>query len=75
MVRAKGAGDTTLLATFTALVATAALSPTALGADNDADVAVKDDLRNVANQLETYFTDHQHYPGKRAVTYDGARRV
>lgn len=36
---------------------------------------MKDDLRNVANRFETYFTDHQHYPGRHAVTDDGVREV
>jgi hypothetical protein len=38
-------------------------------------LAVKDDLRSLANQRETYYTDHQHFPGRRTVTYDGARGV
>ena len=64
-----------ILAVLTAGVITASLSPAALGADNDADLAVKGDLRNLANELETYYTGHQNYPGPRAVSTDGARKV
>ena len=28
---------------------------------------VKNDMRNMANVMETYFTDHQKYPARRAI--------
>lgn len=42
---------------------------------DDTALAVESDLRNVANDLEAFFTDHQHYPGRQAVSNDGVRRV
>ncbi len=63
------------MALFATTAVMTALAPAAHGADNDADLAVKSDLRNVANDLETFYTDHQHYPGRQALAYDGVRRV
>lgn len=70
MQRTKG-----LVTLLAAMVISASLAPSAFGADNDADLAVKNDLRTLANKLETYFTDYQTYPGPRAVSTNGARKV
>ncbi len=44
---------------------------TATNSTNSADRAVQSDLRYIANEMETYFTDHQKYPGSRAITVSG----
>jgi hypothetical protein len=59
----------------TGLCIVAATATGAAARDNEADSSVKTDLRYLATEMETYFTDHQSYPGDRAVQYDGRRSV
>ena len=51
-----------------------AVNPAA-AADNAADLSVKSDLRELAIAMETFYTDHASYPGRREVEYDGVRRI
>jgi type II secretory pathway pseudopilin PulG len=69
------ARDLVLAVPLALLLGLLSLGPPSSAQDNAADLAVKSDLRSIANQLETYYTNHQTYPGTRAVAYDGVRDV
>ena len=64
-----------LLASASIVAILVGVGPTALAQTNRADATVQSDLRAIANEMETYFTDHQVYPGPHAVSTDGARKV
>ncbi len=63
------------MVTALALAAVISLIPQAQAQDNAADLSVKSDQRDMANAMETYYTDHQAYPRARNVGYDGKRTV
>jgi hypothetical protein len=57
------------------LVMPAAASAARITDTNRADEAVKDDLRSIATQMETFLTDQSRYPSGGDVNYNGKRTL